>query len=167
MLRRFFPDEWINSTYEIDFESLYEEGYRGIIFDIDNTLVPHGAPADERAEALFRRLREIGFESLLLSNNDEARVDMFNRNIQTHKLCHANKPSVKGYRRAMQIMGTTPRTTLAVGDQLFTDMWGASKAGIHKILVKPIHPKEEIQIVLKRILEKPILAHYKRRSEKH
>lgn len=166
MLHRFYPDELANSTYEIDFESLYERGYRGIIFDIDNTLVPHGAPADERAESLFARLRDIGFESLLLSNNDEARVDLFNRNIQTHTLCHANKPSVKGYRKAMEIMGTTPQTTLAVGDQLFTDMWGASNAGVYKILVKRIHPKEEIQIVLKRILEKPILAWHRHRLKK-
>ena len=47
MLQRFYPDEYLDSTYVIDFDKLYEEGYRGIIFDIDNTLVPHGAPADE------------------------------------------------------------------------------------------------------------------------
>lgn len=42
MLERFYPGEYVDSTYQIDFERLYEEGYRGIIFDIDNTLVPHG-----------------------------------------------------------------------------------------------------------------------------
>lgn len=55
----------MESTYSIPFEKLYQEGYRGVIFDIDNTLVPHGAPADERAKQLFRRLKEIGFESCL------------------------------------------------------------------------------------------------------
>ena len=58
----FFPSELISSTYRIDFERLYEEGYRGILFDIDNTLVPHGAPADERAIRLFERLKAIGFK---------------------------------------------------------------------------------------------------------
>ena len=53
MFDRFFPDQYVASTYVIDFEKLYEEGVRGLIFDIDNTLVPHGAPADERAKALF------------------------------------------------------------------------------------------------------------------
>ena len=53
MFRCFFPDEYLDSAYEIDYERLYEEGYRGLIYDIDNTLVPHGAPADERAIALF------------------------------------------------------------------------------------------------------------------
>ena len=37
MFDRFFPDEYVASTYVIPFEKLYEEGYRGVIFDIDNT----------------------------------------------------------------------------------------------------------------------------------
>lgn len=53
MFERFFPDEYVVSTYVIPFERLYEEGYRGVIFDIDNTLVPHGAPADDRAKNCF------------------------------------------------------------------------------------------------------------------
>ena len=48
MFDMFFPDEYVASTYIIPFEKLYKEGYRGVIFDIDNTLVPHGAPADKR-----------------------------------------------------------------------------------------------------------------------
>ena len=69
MFNKFFPDEYMASTYVISFEKLFEEGYRGVIFDIDNTLVPHGAPADERAKKLFARLEKIGFQSCLLSNN--------------------------------------------------------------------------------------------------
>ena len=53
MFQKFYPDLYVDSTYEIDFDSLYRDGYRGLIFDIDNTLVPHGAPADKRAEELF------------------------------------------------------------------------------------------------------------------
>ena len=56
-----YPGEYIDSTYSIDFDKLYKEGYRGIIFDIDNTLVTHGSPADERAIALFKHLKELGF----------------------------------------------------------------------------------------------------------
>ena len=78
MLQRFYPDEYLDSTYVIDFDKLYEEGYRGIIFDIDNTLVPHGAPADERAKKLFSHLKELGYHCMLLSNNKEPRVKMFN-----------------------------------------------------------------------------------------
>ena len=162
MFRRFFPDEYVASTYVIPFEKLYEEGYRGVIFDIDNTLVPHGAPADDRAKKLFGRLKEIGFTSCLISNNRESRVEMFNRDIGTKYIYNAHKPSVRNYIKAMEIMGTDRSNTLFVGDQLFTDVWGAKRAGIYNILVRPIHPKEEIQIVLKRFLERIVLYFYKK-----
>lgn len=162
LFERFYPDEYLDSVYEIDFESLYAEGYRGVIFDIDNTLVPHGAPADKRSVALFDRLRKIGYESLLLSNNKEPRVKMFNDEVHSRYIYKAGKPSAKNYLKAMELMGTIPETTMFVGDQLFTDVWGAKKAGIRTWLVKPIHPKEEIQIVLKRRLEWIVLFFYKR-----
>ena len=162
MFERFFPDEYVASTYVIPFEKLYEQGYRGVIFDIDNTLVPHGAPADERAKKLFRRLEDIGFRSCLISNNQEPRVKMFNQDIGTNYIFNAHKPSTKNYIRAMEIMGTGRTDTVFVGDQLFTDVWGARRTGIHSILVKPIHPREEIQIVLKRRIEKIVLHFYKK-----
>ena len=63
-------------------------------------------------------------------------------------------------------MGTDLKSTIFVGDQLFTDVWGAKRTGIRNILVKPIHPKEEIQIVLKRRLEWIVLWFYKRQNKK-
>ncbi|MEF2595316.1 MAG: YqeG family HAD IIIA-type phosphatase [Lachnospiraceae bacterium] len=159
-LHMFYPDEYLDSTYEIDFDLLYKKGYRGVIFDIDNTLVPHGAPADARAEALFSHLKSIGFSCCLLSNNQRPRVELFNKNIGVNFIEDAHKPSVKSYQKAMKIMGTDTENTLFVGDQLFTDVFGARRTGIHSILVKPIHPKEEIQIVLKRYLEKIVLHFY-------
>ena len=166
MFDKFFPEEYLASTYEIPFEKLYHEGYRGVIFDIDNTLVPHGAPADERSKALFARLKALGFECCLLSNNQRPRVDLFNRDVNVHAIYNAHKPSVQNYQRAMELMGTDLQNTLFVGDQLFTDVWGAKRTGIRNILVQPIHPKEEIQIVLKRMLEKIVLYFY-RRSMRH
>ena len=166
MFDRFFPDRYVASTYVIDFEKLYEEGYRGLIFDIDNTLVPHGAPADERAIALFKRLREIGFSCCLLSNNKEPRVKMFNEKIGVSYIFKAGKPGKNGYEQAMRKIGTNKKTTVFIGDQLFTDVWGAKRVGIRNILVKPINPKEEIQIVLKRYLEKIVLFFYARYQKK-
>lgn len=91
---------------------------------------------------------------------------MFNEEIQTRYIFNAHKPSTKNYIRAMEEMGTEKDNTLFVGDQLFTDVWGAKRAGIHNILVKPIHPKEEIQIVLKRYLERIVLHFYKKQRMK-
>ena len=166
MLEKFFPDEYLDSTYSIDFERLYREGIRGIIFDIDNTLVPHGAPADERAEALFQRLKEMGFSCCLLSNNQFERVSSFNENIRVHFIEDAHKPGRKNYLKAMELMGTNLENTIFIGDQLFTDVYGAKRTGMRNILVKPIHPKEEIQIVLKRKLEKSVLYFYGKQKRK-
>ena len=77
MFEKFFPDEYVASTYVIPFEKLYEKGYRGVIFDIDNTLVPHGKPADKRAVELFSKLHSMGFQTCLISNNRESRVKPF------------------------------------------------------------------------------------------
>lgn len=156
-----YPGEYLESTYRIDFDKLYKNGYRGVIFDIDNTLVPHGAPADEQAISLFTHLKELGFSCMLLSNNKEPRVKPFAEAVGAQYLYKAGKPKPSGYKKAMQQLGTDTANTLFVGDQIFTDVMGANLAGIRTILVKPIHPKEEIQIVLKRFLEKPIIACYK------
>lgn len=166
IFRRFYPKEYADSTYGIDFDSLAKKGYRGVIFDIDNTLVPHGAPADEQAKKLFGHLKELGMEACLLSNNKEPRVQMFNSAVQVYAIHKGGKPKRDGYRRAMELMGTTEQDTLFVGDQLFTDVWGANRAGIYSVLVKPIHPKEEIQIVIKRYLEKIVLFFYLRDQKK-
>ena len=166
MLQTFYPDHYVESSYVIPYEELYARGIRGLIFDIDNTLVEHGMPATGRAVELMNRLKKIGFRVCLLSNNKEARVKMFNEEIQVDYIYKAGKPKRSGYLSAMEKLGTTKETTVFVGDQLFTDVWGAKRTGIESYLVEPIDKKEEIQIVLKRILEKPILYSYKKHVKK-
>ena len=166
MLGRFYPCMYIDSTYDIDFEQLKKDGKAGVIFDIDNTLVRHGEPADERALELFDRLKKIGIDTCLLSNNKRPRVESFANQVGSKFIFKANKPSVAGYKKAMELMNTSTKNTIFVGDQLFTDVYGANRTGMFSILVKPIHPKEEIQIVLKRYLEKIVLFFYKRKMAK-
>ena len=166
MFNCFFPDEYLDSTYVINFDDLYAQGYRGLLFDIDNTLVPHGAPADERAICLFDRLRSIGFDTCLISNNQEPRVKPFAEKVQSKYVFNAHKPSTKNYIKAMELMQTDRGNTVFIGDQLFTDVWGAKRTGMKSILVKPINPKEEIQIVLKRYLEAVVLMFYRKRLKK-
>ncbi|SEA22311.1 hypothetical protein SAMN02910384_01094 [Pseudobutyrivibrio sp. ACV-2] len=161
--RNLYPKDYVDSTYSINFKELYNKGYRGVIFDVDNTLVPHNAPADDRAKALFKELHDIGFEALLLSNNKEPRVKTFKEAVTYCSYIYkANKPSAKGYQKAMAQMGTDETNTLFVGDQILTDIWGANRAGVHSILVKPVLKwHEEPQIILKRFLEFFILLGYK------
>lgn len=166
MFKKLYPTKYLDSSYSIDYEQLYRSGIRGLIYDIDNTLVEHGMPATERAIKLFEQLRSIGFDTCLISNNKEPRVKPFADAVGSKYVYDAHKPSRKNYIRAMELMGTDTGNTYFIGDQIFTDVYGANRAGIPSILVKPIHPKEEIQIVLKRKLEKIVLFFYKRRKDK-
>ena len=69
MFKIFYPDKYYDSTFTVDFKNEYENGIRGVIFDIDNTLVEHDADADKRAKEFFAKLKEIGLKICLLSNN--------------------------------------------------------------------------------------------------
>lgn len=156
-LKDLYPKKIIASVYELDWETI-SRTYHGVIFDIDNTLVPHGAPADEKAQALFARIHGLGMRTMLVSNNGEARVKPFAKKVDTQYVYKAGKPKKGGYEEAMRRMGTTREDTLFIGDQIFTDVWGANRAGICSMLTKPIDPStDEIQIVIKRWFERPFI----------
>ena len=155
MFQNFYPNKLIRSVYELNWEEL-SRTYGGVIFDIDNTLVPHGAAADEAAIQLFARIHNLGMKTMLVSNNGEARVKPFAQQVQTGYIYKAGKPKVEGYNKAMVKMGTDPKHTLFIGDQIFTDVWGANRAGIYTMLTQPVDKStDEIQIVIKRWFEGP------------
>jgi len=156
----FLPQTDYKSAYEIPYEELFRKGIRGIVFDIDNTLVLPDAPADQRSEELFQRIRGCGMKTCLVSNNGEQRVRSFAEEVDSPYVFKAWKPGKRGFLKAMEQMGTDARSTASVGDQLFTDMVGSNRCGLFSILVKPMTGKEEIQIRLKRILEIPFLFFY-------
>ena len=165
-LENLYPDCMTASVYEMDWDRLAER-YKGVIFDIDNTLVPHGAPADNRAVELFGRLHSLGMATMLVSNNGEGRVKPFADLVDSGYVHDAGKPKAGGYRRAMQKMGTKAEETLFVGDQIFTDIWGANRAGMETVLTDPVdRSTDEIQIVIKRVFEKPFRRVRKRKDEK-
>jgi len=173
MSKFLYPSEYYSSTYAIDFEQYYAIGYRAVLFDIDNTLVPHNNMSDKRSKELISKLRRIGFVIAFVSNNKEPRVANFTSELNPENTpdiiyeYKVLKPKKIGYTRALERLDIPREKALFVGDQLFTDIWGANNAGIHSILVDPIDKKEEIQIVLKRLLEKPVkllyLRHHKMR----
>lgn len=166
MFEKLYPDAVEESVFHIDFESLWLQGVRGVIFDIDNTLVPHGKGATDAVIRLFVKLKKMGMKTCLLSNNGKERVEMFNEIIKSPYIYKAGKPRRGSCLKAVEKMGVLPGQTVFVGDQIFTDIWAAKNDGLRSILVKPIHPKEEIQIVLKRYLEKLVLSEYKKKVEK-
>lgn len=160
MLKRLYPYAYADSVFVIDYNKLYNMGYRGIIFDIDNTLVPHGKDSTEQVDHFFQSIQAIGFRTLLLSNNDEARVKRFIKNIDSLYICDAEKPKKEGYIRAVEMMGIRREEALYIGDQIFTDIYGANRSGIDNILVHYIRKPGETKIGIRRHVENVVLFFY-------
>lgn len=104
LFKKFYPYSYEISAYELDYQKLYNQGFRGILFDIDNTLVEHGKPATKRSCELFEHLRSIGFKTCVISNNKEPRVAPFAKAVGTQYVFDAKKPSAKNYFHCLNII---------------------------------------------------------------
>lgn len=148
--------EKAKNIFGIDWQKKYEEGCRGIILDIDNTLVPHDAAADTRAKAFLDNLKRMGYRLFIVSNNHEPRAKSFADSVDVPFICEALKPKPQGLLEAVRRMGLSKDQVVAVGDQIFTDAWGAKNAGIPFILTDPLDPESDTAFIkIKRILELP------------
>lgn len=157
----FFPTQHEKSVFTIDFNKLWNLNYRGIIFDIDATLVPHGLNANQNIIDLFECIHQIGFQTLLLSNNGETRIQSFNQKINTHYIANANKPNPENYIKALEILNLHKQEVLMIGDQLFTDILGANRCGIKNVLVDFLPQDGETKLGKKRMVEKYLMYLYR------
>ncbi len=129
-----------DSIYDIDLSALKTAGIRLLLADLDNTLVPYGVPLPtDEVRAWNERLKEAGVTLFVLSNNRHAdRPRIFSEGLGIPFIGHAGKPKSGSFFKAMEQMGVTAEQTAIVGDQIFTDILGGSRAGVTTILVKPI-----------------------------
>jgi len=161
MFKIFYPHEYMESVFSIDYDKLYNKGYRGIIFDIDNTLVHHGEDSTKEVDNLFNTIHNMGFKTVLLSDNSEERIKRFLKNIDSPYIHEANKPNVNGFLKAVEIMNIKKEEALVVGDQIFRDIYGANKSKIANVLVKYMRKNDKEKIGIRRHIEKVVLKLYK------
>jgi len=166
MSLNFVPDYRFDYFYEATPEFLSELGIKGVLLDIDNTLEPYeNALPGERVIAWLNALRERGISAAIVSNNNKKRVKLFNSELKLPAYAKAAKPFTKNLKRAMVDMGCDSSNTIFMGDQIFTDVWAAHNAGIKAILVQPIKDKRDLLTRFKRLLERPFLRKYEKRSK--
>lgn len=156
-----YPKDYVASAYEIDFEQLYEKGYKAVLFDVDNTLVAYDVmDAPDELVMFIRGLQSIGFRVGLVSNNTSNRVASLNQKLHLEIMPNAMKPFTFRLKRILKELGAKPEHSIFVGDQLFTDVWVGNSLGLHSILVKPIQKKEQLVTRIKRGLEGFVLKGY-------
>ena len=161
MLKIFYPHECVESVFSIDYTRLYEMGYKGILFDLDNTLTHHGENSTKEVDELFHAIHSIGLKTIILSDNSEGRIKRFLRNIDSLYIHEANKPNVANFLKAVEMLNIKKEEAVVVGDQIFRDIYGANKSGIDNILVKYMRYDNETKIGIRRNFEKIVLKFYR------
>ncbi len=163
MIEKLYPGLAIDRVQDISLEILKKNNIKGIILDIDNTLVPtHTREPDEKCMEWIVRMKEAGIGLCIVSNASLQRVTKFNEKLSLHTIHRAYKPSTEAFHKGAALMGIESRNVAVVGDQIFTDVYGGNKAGMLTILVNPLHKKEFFFVRMKRIPEKYVLASYKK-----
>lgn len=166
MIKKLIPQKSVRSIYEIDVLALWNSGIRGIITDLDNTLVGAKRP-DATPELLdwLKRLKAIGFQVVIVSNNNRVRVSRFSDPLSIPYIFRAKKPGNSAFRRAMEMMSLPPGQTVMIGDQMLTDVLGGNRLGLFTILVSPIELRDEgFFTKVNRRIEKVALSWMKRRG---
>ncbi len=168
LLRRFCPTKYFTTVFDIDYADLKEKGRTNLLFDLDNTLVARdsGLVSSELKE-LFQRLLGEGFKIAIISNNWGERVSNFGVEAGVPVLGKALKPLKRAFRLAMDLIGSKKDDTVVIGDQLFTDIYGANQFGAMTILVSPVSSTDLLHTKILRHAEKAILGRLTRLGYLH
>lgn len=148
------PNCYVKNVHDIEYKKLYKKGYKNIIFDIDNTILPVNDTAvpNELVE-LFKKIKKIGFNICLVSNNKESRVLPPAKILDVLYLAEAKKPTKQGFDNALKILNSNKKDTIMVGDQMLTDIKGANEYGLYTVLVEPVDNKYDIKTGTSRVLQ--------------
>ena len=167
MLEKFYPKLKVDKVQDIKLDELINNNIKGLILDIDNTLVPeHVAEADQNAVKWIERVKKAGLKVCIVSNASEKRVIKFNEKLKVNAIHSASKPSSKAFLKATRLMDIKPEETAVIGDQIFTDIYGGNRLNMFTILVNPIDQKEIFYVRVKRIAEKYVLVRHEKFLQK-
>lgn len=163
MLNLFLPKKYVNSIYEIDVTKLKKMGIKGLVVDLDNTLVPWNVKsATNEIIEWFKQMEDANIQVMVFSNNNEERVAYFCKPLDVCFVAKARKPLRRAFHQARKEMGLQKEEMAVIGDQLLTDVLGGNRAGLYTILVKPIVRTDAPITRFNRMIERFILNHFYR-----
>lgn len=167
MIAKLKPTYIFERIEDIPFELFEENNITGIIFDADNTIVDYTHVLSDSKKEWIKTLKEKGYNICILSNSgSEKKIRELMRKLDVNGLLWAMKPMLKGFKMAVSILDSKKENVIMIGDQLFTDIYGANRFGIKSIFVYPIHKREDPITTIKRPLENYILKKYLRNMGK-
>jgi HAD superfamily phosphatase (TIGR01668 family) len=165
VLKNFLPDEHVKSILDIDPEDLKKRGIKGIITDLDNTLVEWDRPnATPELVKWFEQIKKHNILVTIVSNNNEIRVKEFADPLQIPFIFQARKPLVRAFNKALSQMKIKKEEAVVIGDQLLTDVLGGNRSGFHTILVVPVAKQMVFFTKFNRFAERRILNWFRRKG---
>lgn len=165
MLEKLCPRVQADSVLNLDLDELKQMGIRGIIFDLDNTLVEwkQDTLTPEVIE-MVARFKQFGFKLCILSNALEHRVEAIAGVLDVPYVSRAVKPRKSPFRKALEILDTKPEETAVVGDQLFTDILGGNRMQLYTIWTPPLSSTEFLSTRAVRKLERMVVKRFRRKG---
>lgn len=168
MLKQFLPDLHVKSILDIHAEDLQDKGIKGIITDLDNTLVEWDRPqATPHVAEWFEKMKEHQIKVTIVSNNDEKRVKTFSDPLEIPFVFRARKPLTHAFKYAAKQMNVKKEETVVIGDQLLTDIFGGNRSGFKTILVVPVSRTDGIATQFNRFVERRILNWFRKKGLLH
>jgi len=165
LLNKFLPSEYVKSIFEIQPKLLKDNGIKGIITDLDNTLVAWDVKiATDDVIDWFDMIQDAGIKITIISNNNEERVKTFSEPLNIPFIASAKKPFKKSFKQAAKQMGLAREEVAVIGDQLLTDVFGGNRAGLHTILVAPIVQTDAKITTFNRKIERKILNYFRKKG---
>jgi HAD superfamily phosphatase (TIGR01668 family) len=165
VLASFVPDQYVPSIYKINLEALKAKGMKTLIVDLDNTLVESDCrDATPVLLEWLQRTKELGFQVMIVSNNNKNRVSRFAAPLGIPFIHRARKPLSAAFRKAIKELGAEVDSTVMIGDQLLTDVLGGNRMGLYTILVVPISKIEGFGTKINRRLERIVLSRLEKRG---
>lgn len=154
-MRTISPDRYCQSVLEIDARELADSRVRGVLLDLDNTLLPRGAASvSPEVRRWVESLRECGIKVAIISNTDNERCARVADDLGVVLERNAFKPFVRGYLNVCAKLGLACSDCIMVGDQSYTDILGAHRAGMRAILVAPLNDADPVHTRLLRYIDR-------------
>ncbi|MEN1934848.1 YqeG family HAD IIIA-type phosphatase [Paenibacillus sp. 102] len=164
-MKLFLPNEYVKNVYHVQPEDLKKRGIKGIITDLDNTLIEWDRPnATPKLEQWFLKMKEQGIQVTVVSNNNEQRVKDFADPLGIPFIHSARKPFVRAFKHAIQKMNLAADEVVVIGDQLLTDVLGGNRVGLYTILVVPVAQTDGLVTRFNRKIERKIMRNMKKKG---
>ncbi len=165
MLKVFLPDQHAKDIFEITPERLMENGIKGVITDLDNTLVEWDRPnATPKLVKWLEEMKNSNIKITIVSNNNESRVKAFSEPLDIPFISAARKPFRRAFNQAAHQMALKKEETVVIGDQLLTDVLGGNRGGFRTILVVPVAQTDGFFTRFNRMVERRILNWFQKKG---